>query len=181
MKLVNQYIIPFKGLKEGEHNYDFEIGEAFFEEYPSLEIPSGNIDADIILLKKSNFLELDVVLSGVLELQCDRCLENFTFPLEFSGQLFVKFKEEANEPDDNVIYLHPNDDTLDLTQYFIDSIGLSIPIQRFHPDFDDGEPGCNPKMLEKLQEHSFEDQSDNEATDPRWDKFKDLLDEKNKN
>ena len=181
MKLVNQYIIPFKGLKEGEFNYNFEIGKAFFEEYSSLDIKTGSVKADVLLIKKNTFLELSVSLEGTLEIQCDRCLEYFEFPLIYKGELFVKFKEEAEEPDEKVIFLHPKDDLLDLTQFLIDSIGLSLPIQKFHPDREDGSEGCDEEMLIKLDEHSFKDSSDEETIDPRWAKLKDLLNEGNKN
>jgi uncharacterized metal-binding protein YceD (DUF177 family) len=182
LKLVNQYIIPFKGLKEGEHRYDFEIGEAFFEEFSSFEIKTGLLIVHVLLHKKSNFLKLEISLNGKLEIQCDRCLEYFSFSVEHRGDLFVKFKEEAEEPDDQVIYLHPNDDLLDLTQYFIDSVGLSIPIQKVHPDNDDGSSGCNQEMLDRLDEHSHKESSkDEDDIDPRWAKLKDLLNEGNKN
>jgi uncharacterized metal-binding protein YceD (DUF177 family) len=179
LKLVNQYIIPFKGLSEGEHNYSFEIEHEFFEAFSSLEINTGFVIASVSLLKKNNFLELHCSLEGSVEIQCDRCLEDFSFPILYNGELFVKFKEEVEEPDDKIIYLHPNDDILDLSQFFIDSIGLSIPIQRFHPEKEDGDSGCNAEMLDKLDELTFRKESDD--VDPRWDKLKDLLNEGNKN
>ena len=182
MKLVNQYIIPFKGLHEGEHEFSYEIGEAFFEEYSSLEIRTGALQVNVLLNKKSNFLELSVSLIGRMEIQCDRCLEYFTFPLSYSGDLFVKFKETPEEPDDKVIFLHPSDDLLDLEQFFVDCIGLSLPIQKFHPDNDDETSGCDIEMLEKLDELAYKDSSEKEeAIDPRWVKLKDLLNEGNKN
>lgn len=180
MKLVNQYIIPFKGLTEGEHEFNFQIEDTFFEENSSLDVQKGSVQANILLKKKNSFLELSVSLNGKLNVQCDRCLDYFTFPLIYIDNLFVKFKEEADEPDDNVIFLHPSEAMLDLNQYFIDCIGLSIPIQKFHPDTDDGNVGCNIEMLKKIDEHSLKE-SEDETVDPRWAKLKDLLNDGNKN
>jgi uncharacterized protein len=177
LKVGNQYIIPFKGLKEGQHNFDFEIGDAFFEENNALDIFGGKIRADIVLNKRSSFLELDVMLNGFIKLQCDRCIEYFDFPLRFRGKLLVKFKEEVEEPDDQIIFLHPGNDLLDLNQYFYDCIGLSVPIQKFHPDIH-GNPGCNPDTLKLLQTYSHS-KNDNEI-DPRWSKLNELLKDKNK-
>ncbi len=179
MKVVNQYIIPFKGLKEGNHNYDFVIGKLFFEEYLLSVIPSGQITAKVELLKRSTFLELNVTLIGVVQLQCDRCLELFDFDLEYYGDFVVKFKEEPEEPDEDIMYIHPNDDFLDLTQYFIDSIGLSIPIQKIHPEKEDGLPGCDEEMLKIIDKHSNYEQKDPNEVDPRWSKLKDLLNGEN--
>lgn len=182
MKVGNQYIIPFKGLKEGEHDFDFQIGKEFFDENEALNIEDGKLKSKVVLTKKTSFLVLDVTLSGAVSIQCDRCLENFNFQIDHSDQLYVKFKEEAEEPDLNVIFLHPSDDLLDLNQYFFDCIGLSLPIQKVHPENEKGEPTCDRKMMTILNAHSNEETSDNkEEIDPRWSKLKDLLNEGNKN
>jgi uncharacterized protein len=179
LKVGNQYIIPFKGLKEGKHNFQFQIKKKFFEENETLEIPDGLLDVDVILSKKSTFLFLEISIRGEIEMVCDRCLEVFRDTLNYVGQLYVKFKEEPEEPDENVMFLHPNEDSLDLSQYLFDSIGLSIPIQRVHPVNADGEPGCNKDMLSILNEHNSKN-TDNEVKDPRWLKLKDLLNDGNK-
>ena len=44
-----------------------------------------------------------------------------------------------------------------------------------HPDDEFGNITCNPEMLEKLEEHMIEQDSNEEISDPRWDKLKDLL------
>lgn len=182
MKVGNQYIIPFKGLREGEHDFDFRLGKAFFEENSALNIENGVIDVEICLTRKANFLVLDVSMSGKIVIQCDRCLENFDFAVDYNDQLYVKFKEETEAPDLNVIYLHPSEDLLDLNQYFFDSIGLSIPIKKVHPENENGEPSCDSKMLSLLNAHSSDELEDNNETiDPRWSKLKDLLNDENKN
>lgn len=180
MKVGNQYIIPFKGLKTGKHTFNFEIAKEFFEEYSELEITDGLIEAEVVLDKTSNLLVLDCNLKGNVKLQCDRCLEFFDFTLKFNGQLFVKFKDTPEEPDEKVIFLHPNDDLLDLNQYFLDAIGLSIPIQKYHPADAKGKPTCNKNMLKILSAHISKENTeiDNEI-DPRWSKLKDLLNEGN--
>jgi uncharacterized protein len=182
LKVGNQYIIPFKGLKTGKHTFDFEIDKEFFEEYKELEIPDGSIQAQVVLDKKTNFLVLDARLTGKVKLQCDRCLEFFDYKMNFSGQLFIKFKETPEEPDENVIFLHPNDDLLDLKQYFLDIIGLNIPIQKYHPSDNKGNPTCDLSMLKILDAYSNEGnlKSDTDI-DPRWSKLKDILDKGNKN
>lgn len=178
MKVGNQYIIPFKGLKEGPHNFSFEIGEAFFEENYALGISEGSIIVKLILHKKSSFLDLDVIMSGTIKIQCDRCIEYFDFPLEYRGKLVVKFKEEIEEPDDQILFLHPGSDMLDLNQYFYDCVGLSIPLQKFHPENQNGEPGCDQQVLKLLDAYSHS-KSENEV-DPRWSKLNELLKDKNK-
>ena len=177
MKVGNQYIIPFRGLKHGEHNFNFEFDREFFLENHELEVPDGFLKAMVTLDKKSGFIVLKVKLEGFVRLQCDRCLEYFNFELSGNDELFVKFKDTNEEPDDKVIFLHPNEDMLDLNQYFFDLIGLNIPIQKFHPG-----NSCDSEMLNIIDRHSQKGpELKNNIIDPRWSKLKDLLNDDNKN
>ncbi|MBN2485317.1 MAG: DUF177 domain-containing protein [Bacteroidales bacterium] len=182
MKVGNQYIIPFRGLALGIHTFSFVISNEFFEEYSELEIPEGKINAEVTLTKKTSLLDLGIVLNGSVKLQCDRCLGYFDFNIDIDTQLFVKFKEEPEEPDENVMFLHPNDDLLDLGQFFLDNIGLNIPIQKYHPRDKQGHSTCDKNMMDYLSKHSArETKNSDDNIDPRWSKLKDLLNEGNKN
>ena len=142
MKLVKQYTIPFTGLMEGEHNFKFNFREQFFNKYEVLEAIGGEIDATILLIKKTNMLRLDVQLIGDLEIQCDRCLDSFLYPVAYSGELVIKFGENTSENTDEIWVIHPNEYELDLEQYFLECISLSLPIQRIHPEDNNGKAGC---------------------------------------
>jgi len=182
LKVGNQYIIPFKGLTAGEHIFDFEVDKKFFEEYSELEISNGLINIGVILNRKSSFMTLDFVFNGWVELKCDKCLELFKYSLKFKGQLIVKFKEIPEEPDEDVIYLHPNEDLLDLNQYMFDNIALNIPIQKYHPVDNDGKSQCESGMLKIINAHSYKESLNKKnSIDPRWSKLKDLLKDGNKN
>lgn len=182
MKVANQYIIPFRGLDEGEHKFDFLIGKKFFEENSALNVEEGVLSAAVVLNRKSSFLELEFKLIGNIRLQCDRCLDDFDFFVDISNLLYVKFTDEMEDPDENVIFIQPSEDSLDLNQYFFDSIGLSIPIQKAHPIDENGESTCNEEMLNVLDAHSSEqeDNTNDSSIDPRWSKLKDLLKDENK-
>jgi len=157
LKIENQYIIQFKGLKEGVHNFTFYIDKPFFEAFEHLEIPDGNLQVGVGLNKNSGFLELNIDLSGNIQVQCDRCLEFFSLPLVYSGHLVVRFSETEKEPDEEVVFLHPEDSQLNLRHYLYECISLSIPIRKVHPDLPDGETGCDPEMLKRLNEMLIKD------------------------
>jgi uncharacterized metal-binding protein YceD (DUF177 family) len=153
LKSENQYIIHFKGLKEGVHDFVFNIGKPFFEAFEYLEIPDGNIAVNIELIKKIIFLELFIDLSGNIQVPCDRCLDYFNLPIACNGHLVVRFSETEKEQDDEVIYLHPEDHQLDLRHYLYECISLNLPIRKVHPDLPGGESGCDPEMIKKISEH----------------------------
>ena len=153
MKIENQYIIQFKGLKEGIHNFSFSIDKPFFEAYEYLSVPDGHVDVSVEMTKKENLLDLDIDLSGAMQVQCDVCLEYFNLPVHYIGHLVVRFSESEKEPDEEVIWLHPEEHEIGLTHFLYECLTLSIPIRKIHPDLPDGSPGCDPEMLKKLDEY----------------------------
>ena len=178
VKLVNQYIIPFTGLKEGNHEFSFTFDKKFFDEFIVLEIREGFVTADVQLEKKSSMLALEIKMSGKIQIQCDRCLDYFFFPIEFGGDLLVKFGSDTSSGTDEIWILDPNEHELDLKQFFFECLGLCIPIQRVHPENPDGSSQCNRDMIGILKTHYKKEQHKQE-TDPRWDKLKDLLNDNN--
>jgi uncharacterized protein len=157
LKIENQYIIHFKGLKEGVHDFAFTIDRPFFESYEQLEIPDGSVAVSIELIKKVNLIELFVDLSGNILVPCDRCLGLFYLPLACKGHLVVSFTETGKEPDEEVLYLHPEDHQLNLKHYLYECIRLGIPLRKVHRDLPGGETGCDSEMLKKLSEHLIQE------------------------
>jgi uncharacterized metal-binding protein YceD (DUF177 family) len=148
----NQYIIQFKGLKEGVHAFEFALEKPFFEEFTHLEVPDGNVNIRISLDKRTGFLDLSVQLEGAIMVQCDRCLGYFELPVDHESHLVVQFSEEEKDGGDEILYLHPEDHRLDLKHYFYECLSLAIPYRKVHPDREDGSEGCDEEMLGKLKE-----------------------------
>jgi uncharacterized protein len=180
LKLVNQYIIPFTGLKEGNHKFTFEFKKEFFESHEVLEARDGDVNADVTLNKLPTMLTLGIIISGSLEIQCDRCLEYFNFPVYYTGELVVKFGEDTSFSNDEIWIVSPNETELNLDQYFFECIGLCIPIQRVHPESDDDQNSCNKAMIDLLQTH-MHTKNEPDGPDPRWSKLKELLNDINTN
>jgi uncharacterized protein len=173
LKIQNQYIIPLSGQKEGQHNFEFEIQNEFFEEFPVIEAKEGNLSAKVTLDKKSTFLSFDVAIKGQIKLQCDRCLDYYFQQIDYNGKFYAKYSEtpENEVPSDDVIFIHPDDHELDLKQYFYESTSLSIPYKRVHPEIN-GKPACNKEMLKYIKNLPEKDKKD--ETNPIWDKLRDL-------
>ena len=115
----------------------------------------GKAFVHVELNKLNNLMECDVTINGEVAVECDRCLDEFYMPVSFEGKVIVSQKELAgedygqNEDDVDVIFLHPSDDELDLSQYCYESIGLSLPLQKIHPNDANGNSTCNKEMLDK--------------------------------
>ena len=168
---LQDYIIPFSGLKEGSYSYDFQAKDMFFEHYDNPDIKGGNIRIHLTLNKKNNFLELDFNISGILRLICDRCLDEFDAYIETDETLYVRFGDDYEELSDNVIVIPTGETRLDVAQFIYEFSVLSLPIKKVHPLDVNGNHTCNAEMLELLKQHSGEKIEIN----PIWDNLKNIL------
>ena len=171
------FTIPFRGLKVGQHSFDFEIDNEFFERFEESEIKEGNFSATVEIDKRATHLDLLIKISGTALISCDRCLEIFSYPINCKNRLIVKFGEEDSD-DADVIFILPDEHELDLEQHFYDFIHLALPIRRVHQPDENGKVDCNPEMIKKLNELLIDEEKHND-TDPRWDELKRLMNNKN--
>jgi uncharacterized metal-binding protein YceD (DUF177 family) len=146
------YKIAYKGLKVGSYDFDFKVDSALFEAYETEEIKGGDCVVRVQLNRSEAMLELNVSIEGEVICECDRCLEDCPIAIDYNGDLVVKFSEETDFYDGDVMWISPSEDMLDLTQYIYESIVLSLPYSRVH---EDGE--CNPEMLASFKEISEEE------------------------
>lgn len=159
------YCIPVRGIKEGHYNFEFDIGKEFFDLFEESEIKEGKLTAYARLERLPSHIDLEIKISGIVRISCDRCLEIFDQPVESENRLIIKFGNEPESSDPDIITLPLDENELDLKQYIYEFIHLALPIQRFHPDDARGNSTCNPVMLQKLKEHIVNKEN---LDDPRW-------------
>jgi uncharacterized metal-binding protein YceD (DUF177 family) len=150
--MKQRYTIPYKGLKEGQHAFEWKIGNDFWKDRPEGGIIGGEIEVEAILERgATGVMRLEVRIEGSVTVPCDRCLEDCDLPMNFRGKLAVKLSEEEQPFDGEVLWLNPGDAQIDLEQYIYESVVLSLPLQRVHPEDVHGQPLCNPAMLERFK------------------------------
>ena len=142
MEQIGLYKIAWKGLKNGSYDFDFKVDNALFEAYETEEIKGGACDVRVELNRSESMLEAHIEIEGEVICECDRCLEDCPIAIDYEGDLVVKFSDESDYYDGDVMWISPSEDMLDLTQYIYESIVLSLPYSRVH---EEGE--CNPDML----------------------------------
>ena len=174
---TEQYSIMFKSLIPGVHNFNFYLNNRFFEHFENPDCPGGAVTVSVKLDKKDHLLSFHLNFSGTARAVCDRCLEEFDLPLDFNSNLYVKFGEEGQEKDAEVIYLEQNEHTLNLADYFLESICLNLPIRRIHQKDSNGNELCNEIMIEKINELRVREKD--KEPDPRWDSLKNIIIRKN--
>lgn len=164
MDVLKPYTIPFKGLKEGIHHFEFRLDGAFFQEFENEELADSLFEVKLTLDKHPGFLELDFVIEGALETLCDRCNEALSLSQAMQRRMIARVDGDAE--DDDIIRLAEHDDAVDLSRALYETVVMGLPLKRAHE-----ETACNPAVLERLNTYS---RGDSEESDPRWDALKKL-------
>jgi len=179
MKQMKEFTIPFAGLKQGEHHFEFKIDSKFFTHFEYEEFHNVEVLAKALLVKNSNSLEFHFEIDGTVNVNCDVTNEPYDQVIHGAHHLVVNFGQEFNEDDDSLIIIPHNSHEINIAQYIYELIVLSLPAKLVHPGIEDGTLDSEIlKKLEELTPKSFEDKTSDENTDSRWEELKKLLTDK---
>ncbi len=166
---MNEFVIPFSGLKNGLHSYEFEINKKFFEHFEYSEISACNIKLNVELDKQERIMTFDFLLNGRVSIQCDRCSALYDQEILTEEKLIVKTGNEEENETDEIMIIGESDYELDLSPFIYEFVILSFPAKKVHPDDEDGNPQCDPEVLKILNKNIAD-----KSPDPRWDALKKL-------
>lgn len=171
MDKFRNYEIVFSGLKNGKHEFRFEIDKKFFQLFDTeQEFTEPKIVADILMDKHTTFLEFWIKTSGTVSLVCDITNKNFEYPIEHEIEVLVNFGEEFDDSNVDVITIPRTDHAFNASQLIYEDVMLSIPMKKVSPDISDED-------LEILEKFSPQEEVEEEpAIDPRWEALKKLKD-----
>jgi uncharacterized metal-binding protein YceD (DUF177 family) len=183
MSKFELYNIVLKDIVTETRVLEFDLDNAFFKKIDSPEIQTGNVKAKVSVQKKTATYELKFEIDGLVNIPCDRCLDNMEQPIHYKEKLLVKFGEQFSE-EDEIVIVPESDGGINIAWFLYEFIVLNIPMKHVHAT---GE--CNKTMVGKLKKHIIRqkddlDDDDNTAlefdddddfslndtqTDPRWD------------
>ena len=172
---LKMYDISFVGLKQGKHIFDYQIDNSFFESFNYNEFNEVSQKVTVILDKKSNLMELTFTSEGIVNVNCD--ISNEPFDLPTQGELFlvVKFGEEFNDENDELLILPNGEHTINIAQYIYEMIILSVPVKHIHPNIEDESFAGVLHTLEELSPKEKDIVEDYQDIDPRWNELRKLL------
>lgn len=177
MMKLKEFNIPFSGLKLGKHNFVYEIDDAFFESFDYQEFNGASVNISAVLEKMSTMMELEMKATGTINVDCDLTGESYDQPIDSDLKLVVKFGEEYNDEDDEILIIPHGEHQFNIAQYIYEMLVLAVPQKRVHPGVEDGT--LQSDILDKLEELQPKEQKEpSEKTDPRWDDLKKLLTDK---
>lgn len=170
MKSLLPFSIPVKGLRPGVHEFDFQIDRRFFEAFESSPINDGQVSVRLLFEKRPGLYVLSFHLEGTVKTECDRCLALIDLPIGAEQRLLVKFSEENEAEEADVVYINPEDSHLNVAQFIYEYIILAVPMIKAYDCENDENPKCDWEMLKYLDGEN----QNQDASNPIWDALKDF-------
>lgn len=175
--MLKEYEVSFFGLKEGFHHFDYKIEKQFFEAFNYDEFLDADVHIGLDLIKKSTLLDLHFTANGSVKVACDLTNEPFDQPISGTLQMVVKFGDEFNDDNDEIIIIPHDSHQINVAQYIYEMIVLATPNKKIHPGIEDGT--LQSDILIKLEELKPKEKNRLNEIDPRWEDLKKLLKDKN--
>lgn len=189
MGKFDQYKIVLKTLPGGSHTFEYLLDTDYFRKIDSPEVERGKVNAVVTVKNTEGEYEIRFQLDGIIQIPCDRCLDDMEWPISQKSRLIVKLGKTYAEESDEIIVIPEDEGEINLAWFLFEFIALSIPVKHVHA------PGkCNKLMSSKLNKHmvkSSNDEGDNdssladtdddmpeetESNDSRWDDLKQIID-----
>ena len=164
-----QLVIPFSGLSQGEHQFNFEIGNKFFEQIENSLIKKGSAFVAIQFIKMSAMLQLHMSFEGNAQIECDRCLGEVFIPINGKDELIVKMGGEEITDSSNIITIGAKDAEVDITLFVYEMIALNLPFRKIPCEILNDSSVCDQEMLAKLNQLKIDEQPASDETNPLWD------------
>ena len=169
MNRLKEYNIQFVGLEPGNHIFEFEVNDSFFEHFEYSLIQHGHVHVTVDLEKSERMMIFTINLEGDVMVSCDRCTHDVNLPVSDTQRLIVKLGAEYEEESEDVVIIPETEYKFDLSTYIYEFIHLSLPARLLHPDDENGNSTCDAEMLRLLEKLAPA-----ESVDPRWDALKNL-------
>ena len=187
--------LPLKSLGVGTHEFEYHLDKQFFVNMESSDIHDADLNVALTVQYNGDIYNLDFHITGEVVLICDRCLDDLRFPNDATYHIVVKYGEDYNDDNDEVLEIPETDNTLNVAYMIKDTVELAIPMKHVHPL-----GKCNRQMSAMLKKHratSGDDDAELENelideidnidaqssaagnSDPRWDALRKLSDDDN--
>ncbi len=168
-----EYSLPVKGLGIGVHQFRFQVDASFFKHFQESPVEAGQVEVLLDFDKRPDLYVLDFRLEGTVRTECDRCLAEIDLPIADQQRLLVKFSEEEEIEEAEVVFISREETQLDVSHFIYEFIVLAMPIIKVYDCENDENRQCNEEMLRYLQ--GEEEKAEGSAgTNPIWEELKKL-------
>ncbi|MCB0791205.1 MAG: DUF177 domain-containing protein [Flavobacteriales bacterium] len=163
MDALKDHTIEFVALKDGVHQFHFELGTRFFNAASDELLDDGLVTADVELEKGPAMLVAQIHCHGTVHTTCDHCNGPLDQPVDGRQRevFHLNGRQRFDGMEDDVVGLDPDDHAIELTHYLYECVRLAMPTRRLH-----AQGQCDPEVEAALARHQHTDGT--EQGDPRW-------------
>lgn len=159
--------INIHNLRETETDFDFKFSKE------DLDIENINFNSDIKInakvIKTGSQVDIKIKLQGIYEYECDRCLEMKEGIIDNNFELIYKLDLRNSEidfdTDDDIKFIPPNTQTINIKEDIRDFVIISIPMKNAPDEINGICSGCNKSTEEILMINKEKE------INPVWDKL----------
>lgn len=156
MASKHTYEIAFVGLKQGIHEFVYDVDDKFFVEKGDPDFTNCQAQVKLQLDKKVGFMLLKFEIGGKADITCDRCGNPLAMDIWDEFNVLVKLVENpeemnAQEEDPDVFYISRTESHIDVADWIYEFVLLSFPLQKMCSNEEMGGPQCNKEVLDKLK------------------------------
>jgi len=178
MSVPREFEIAFVGLKSGLTEFDYELGEEFFEAEKPVDFENCHATVKLTLDKHSDFIQLKFEVGGTADVQCIRCGNPLEVNLWDDFNILVKMVDnpaEMNESNDDpdVFFISKTESHLNIKDWLFEFVQLSIPTHPECGEDESGETKCNKEVLDMLDNLKQKEEKNENSIWKGLDKFKD--------
>ena len=142
MSKEKEYTIALDSLDLGEHVYDFQLDNEYFNAIENSELLGGEAKVEAVLNLREYDFDLRIAVKGLVQVTCDRCLDEMDVAIDAEESEW-EWDEQPKQ--------------LDLGWLAYELIIVNLPLVHSHQD-----GGCNPLMDALLQDHLCAEVEDEE-------------------
>lgn len=172
MNVLRAFDVDIFKLSNDRHDYQFDIGNSFFEAHQESVVNEGQGKVALELDKNDNFIKATFNIDVSVKLTCDRSLDLFDFDIQDQEEIIFKFGEEEQELDDNMVVITRDRQRINFAQYIYELISVAIPMKKLHPRFKDESE--EDELIYSSDQADQEDDNKTDDIDPRWSMLKGL-------
>jgi uncharacterized metal-binding protein YceD (DUF177 family) len=164
-------------LKPGKYTYSLVVSDSFFAAFEHSIVQRGALEAIVLLEKSETLIRANFNIKGTIELESDRTLELFDYPITVAEQLIYKFGDDDKELSEEMFQISWETPTLDLAQPIYEFINLAVPMRKLAPGEEhepEGTISDDERRLVYRSAPSTEEEVEPEP-DPQWEALRRLF------
>lgn len=157
MGKFQQYKINLATLQEGLHTKDMVCDTELFRNMENNDVLESDVKVHLNLTYRNGIYDCLFTLKGEIKIPCNRCLDPMAHEIDTTYHVKVKYGEEYDDSNDEVLVIPDTDAFLNVAYMLYDTIVLTIPIRHVHP-----QGQCNRAMADVLQKHRMRHDEDDD-------------------